>query len=301
MTGDLGERVANLSPERRALLALRRARAGSRATSAATRNRPILVTGCPRSGTTLLLLALDSHPAIHGVDEDEWDFASLDAYLEHEGYGPCVLLKSPGASHAVEAFRLFPGLSVLWCVRDPRDVVASMLNFTVHSPGQPPASWAASEYAQGQIENSLSVLDACVKEQLSSALETYYRITGRPPAARSRRELVFTGALCWRLKYELVRLYRDGDIPFRLVRYIDLTRDPKGELGQILEFLGLRWDDSVLAHHLLHSGTAIGNTDRTRPIDRSSVGKWKMTLSEEALPVIRELCSGLAQGFGYRL
>ena len=33
------------------------------------KNKPILVLGCQRSGTTLLNLILDSHPQIHGFDE----------------------------------------------------------------------------------------------------------------------------------------------------------------------------------------------------------------------------------------
>ena len=45
-------------------------------------NRPIIITGSQRSGTTLLNLILDSHPQIHGVDEMQFRNNTLQQYLD---------------------------------------------------------------------------------------------------------------------------------------------------------------------------------------------------------------------------
>ena len=90
-------------------------------------NTPILITGCQRSGTTLLNLILDSHPQIKGVDEGDFFVDLLHEYLNHPDYHPYVAFKLPKISHLVPALQFVPGIKVLWCIRDPRDVVMSML------------------------------------------------------------------------------------------------------------------------------------------------------------------------------
>lgn len=58
-------------------------------------NQPILITGCQRSGTTMLNLILDSHPKITGVDEMEFRNENLPHYLSHINYHPFVVFKLP--------------------------------------------------------------------------------------------------------------------------------------------------------------------------------------------------------------
>src|SRR5512135_1034372 len=91
-------------------------------------NIPIIVTGCQRSGTTLFGLMLDSHPQITTVDEDEFLHERLDLYLLSPEYAPCVAFKVPMEAANFMYFGKLPGVKALWCVRDPRDVVLSMLN-----------------------------------------------------------------------------------------------------------------------------------------------------------------------------
>jgi len=91
------------------------------------KNIPILITGCQRSGTTLLNLILDSHPQIRGMDEWEFEETLVDEYLTGPEYHPCVAFKLPKVSYLIPALQSIPGIKVLWCIRDPRDVVTSMV------------------------------------------------------------------------------------------------------------------------------------------------------------------------------
>ena len=43
--------------------------------------KPILITGCQRSGTTLMSLILDSHPEIFNIDEYKFEYFAINTYL----------------------------------------------------------------------------------------------------------------------------------------------------------------------------------------------------------------------------
>ncbi len=81
-------------------------------------NQIILITGCQRSGTTLLHLILDSHPEVHGIDEMQFNMQRMVEYINSPGLAPCVSFKLPVASHALRFIESLPDRKILWCVRD---------------------------------------------------------------------------------------------------------------------------------------------------------------------------------------
>lgn len=265
-------------------------------------NTPILITGCQRSGTTLLDLILDSHAGIHGIDELQFRDERLNEYLLGQQYHPYVLFKLPTYAHAVSAIKSLPKIKVLWCIRDPRDVVASMMNLRLQLDGAL-VSWAAHPYGvDGEIQNCASVLRAHMgDESIDRILQRYLQIRRLAPTQRSHVAKVYAGALCWRLKQELLTIYDLEKIDYKLVIYEKLIANPKHEIGEILDFLGVPWDDNVLKHDQLHHGRSVGNTDNERPIDSSNSGKWQKTLKYDDLGIINTLCSGMAQKYGYKL
>lgn len=122
--------------------------------------RPVLIVGMPRSGTTLVEQILASHPQVHGAGElptlaqiheavaaglatgAEPDFAVLA-----RDYIGRLARNAPGdATRLVDkqpynffflglAAGLMPGMRVIWCRRDPRDVAVSIFgeNFSSRS------------------------------------------------------------------------------------------------------------------------------------------------------------------------
>jgi protein-tyrosine sulfotransferase len=260
-------------------------------------NRPVLITGCQRSGTTLLLLILDSHPGVRGLDETDYD----PLRLSHPDYHPAVAFKLPTCAHEVLAMRAVEGLRVLWCLRDPRDVAASMLALGLPLGGQV-VCWANHPTgADHEVVNCSHVLGCTLDPGRFALLRSFHQARARPPHARSRADGVFAAGLCWRLKQELLPLYARLDVPCHVVRYEDLVLRPGPTLRGVTDFLGLPWHDDLLRHHDRHAGTAIGDTDRSRPIDPKGVGKWREALTGTDLHLLRSVCGETAAEYGYDL
>jgi hypothetical protein len=187
--------------------------------------RPIFVVGCPRSGTTLLRLILDSHPAISagpetrflwgiraleernwptlegfGLSLDEWHaqvrtlFESLHLrYAQHQGKVRWAD-KSPDYALMLDYIdTLYPDAQVIHIVRNPRDVIDAWRRFygvkSVHRAAQAWVRYVGAAHG----------------------------FAGRQPADRVTE-----------------------------LRYEDLVRDPEPTLRQLFDWLGESWSDHVL-------------------------------------------------------
>jgi len=269
---------------------------------------PILITGCQRSGTTLMNLILDSHPKIWGIDEDRFDFASIYGYLSVPMQAPFVSFKLPRFAHILPFIEMLPGCRVLWCIRDPLDTVASMVKLNLNV-GNLTASWSVHPAgAWSEINTSYWVLNNAQKVELQAHMQEFGKLSEKFSnrlkakeglADVDRRDCVYMAALCWRIKNELPSLYKDRNIDFHVVRYADLVSNPKERIAEILDFIGIEWSDEVLKHHLLHKGTSIGNTSNTRAIDQSGVGSGKKYLSQEEQDLVKTICEKTATSWNY--
>lgn len=263
------------------------------------RNKPIIITGCQRSGTTLLNLILDSHPQIRSLDEMEYDGARLGEYLTHPDYHPSVAFKLPGDVPFFRSFKALPGVKVLWCVRDPRDVVLSMINLKVEKLNGQDIVWANHDLcAMREIEHCLPHVDS---QRPPAGIEEYHRIGRIPQLLRGRRDAVVTAALCWSLKNWLLDFYAGENLPVMVVPYEGLVSNPEQTMKEVLSFLELPWHADVLRHHELHDKMYAGNTHGNRPIDSSGIGGWRRGLTDAEVALIGSICAEGAEKFGYRL
>lgn len=261
-------------------------------------NKPIIITGCQRSGTTLLNLILNSHPDVTAIDENDFDGSRLKEYLESPEFHPRVAFKLPAEAASFRAFGTLPELKVLWAMRDPRDVVLSMLSLTMQLVDGRPVSMANCTLdGKEEVEVCLEMVDS---SRLTAAVQEYWRTRQVPPHLRTHQDGVLRAALVWELKNALLDLYAAEKISYQVVVYEDLIRDPKTVVGKILSFLDLPWHDDVLRHHELHSGEYAGRTRGDKPIDPSNAGKWKSGLSEADVELIWAICGERAEKFGYR-
>jgi hypothetical protein len=244
------------------------------------------IAGCQRTGTTLMRLLLECHPAVFCYDE-ELAYGVL-ARGEHvppagkrlvgfkvprwtEVLGAEVLWDEGLAERAHEAYR---GESIIFMLRDVRDTVASMIKLEP----SPTKNW----------------LETCARPILVSKLEGE---AAGPFGRRFRRELALVresgyalplvGALYWKYKTQSYFVFRDRGWPVCPVRYELLVRQPRLHLQRVLRFLGVPWHEGVLHHpesphtEIDQNGLAIGNTDPRRSIDAASVGQWRRFLTPE--------------------
>jgi hypothetical protein len=263
----------------------------------------VLITGCQRSGTTLLHLVLDSHPAIRSVDEtDYWESGrTIDDYLADPTLPLTVAFKLPQeAAHVEQLLATHSRATVLWCIRDPRDVVASMISLPLKYGTPPTLVWACHPNgAPHELATAIPALSDDERARLAAHLERYERVREIPPAARTREHALFSGALCWRVKNELLVRYEQSSLPLYQVRYEELVTAPRQMIGALLNALQLPWHEDVLHHHQLHSGMLIGRTDAARAIDETKLGRFKEELSPDDLALIREVTGELAARLGY--
>ena len=233
--------------------------------------RLTLLTGAPRSGTTLLEKVLDSHPDITTSDEQEafpkfilpavlarqgedkllyasnLDEVPADRWLaQRERYskyiadamgesllGRMLIDKNPSMIMLIPGMlRLFPECKVIVALRDPRDVIVSC--FLRYLP-----------------LNTVSVqflsIEGTARRYLRD-MEAWFRL----------KEMISS--------------------PHLEVRYEDTVSDLPGEARRTLKFLGLDWNDVVLTYRdQLHSKQVNSPTYEAvaKPVYSSAIGRWK--------------------------
>ena len=223
-------------------------------------------------------MVLQPHPDIALIEEDDAHFhrpgmpthwLDLDRVRAFEPAGvEAIGFKAPRDTHRIEAiFSALPGVRILWIEREVYPVVASMLSLRTTDG----CSWAA-RYAPLEIEKAIT--DGSGGPALTVALR---RAAG---LADPRRRAVGLAALCWRVKQDCGRLAM-CEQPRRVHRlsYERLVPTPRETLSAVLEFLGLGWDEAVLAHPDSLSGRRPGGSDPRRPIDPAGLSRWRSCLS----------------------
>ena len=230
-----------------------------------------LLTGAPRSGTTLLEKVLDSHASIVTSDEQEaFPKFILPSLLVHKSPGSlihaeelselpteriqeerirywrymegalgesigdrCHVDKNPSIIMLIPGMlRLFPECKLLIAIRDPRDVVVSCFMRYL------PLNTASVQF--------LSVEDA---------------------AKRYVRDME-----AW------LKLRETIGSPWHEVRYEQTVMDLPTEARRALEFLGADWDDRVLSYREHLSGRRVNSPTYeavAKPIYRSAMGRWQ--------------------------
>jgi tetratricopeptide (TPR) repeat protein len=255
-------------------------------------HRLALLTGFPRSGTTLLEQVLDSHPGLVSSEEtdvlsarvmpalgagrpEDYDVAALldhltpevinrqraayvraiEALLREPVGGRVHLDKNPALNLMIPVvLRLFPETRLLIALRDPRDVVLSCyLRFLPLNPV------------------SVSFL------------------TPERTAQRYALDM-----LAWLKFRDLVRT------SWAEFRYEDTVADLPAAARKALDLLGLPWDDRVLAYReRLREKPVLSPTYEavTRPVYTTAVGRWR-NYAKYLGPVLPML-EPYAREFGY--
>jgi tetratricopeptide (TPR) repeat protein len=255
-------------------------------------HRIALLTGFPRSGTTLLEQALSAHreiisaeerdfvsrhffPAIHGslsphapVQEvlDRVDAKRLQAeraryrqtmeFFSGEAIGDRLLIdKNPAYNPVLPIMlRLFPELRIVVALRDPRDVVLSC-------------------YLRYLPLNPVSVRFLTIErtaERYAFDMTAWLRFRETIPA------------------------------PWCEVRYEDVVADLEGQARRALDVLGVEWDEAVLKYRVRPQQSPVMSPTYesvAKPIYTTAIGRWRNY--ESFLAPVLPLLDPFVKAFGY--
>ncbi|MBA2275789.1 MAG: sulfotransferase [Chloroflexi bacterium] len=256
--------------------------------------RPIVIGGSPRSGTTLLRRILDSHSRIcsgpesglflpgrvsvemlergYGLEADqirmmlrssgsqaefvEWFFRT---YRERQGK-PRWSEKTPlNVWHLDWIWKHFPEASFVHVIRDGRDVACSM---RLHPD---------RHLVQGRI------VEVRRDESMAAIIQRWVVSTGKG------------------LKFR-------GDPRYREVRYEDLVTRPRETLEPLLESIGEPFEQRMLAERA--DGEVIrrgAEFDAKGALVASSVGRWQHDLSPADIELVERLGGPRLRELGYPL
>jgi tetratricopeptide (TPR) repeat protein len=228
-----------------------------------------ILTGFPRSGTTLLEQVLDAHPAIISIEEVETFNDEAFLWLG-QGYPPdapilnmleqqsperivvarerywrameslagsaidkrMLIDKNPAFNLLIPVFRnLFPETKLIVALRDPRDVVVSC--FLRHFAINPVSAWFLT--LERTVERYLIDMSAWLK-------------------------------------------LREMTDEWVEVRYEDVVVDMSAQAARTLGALGIPWDDGVLNYRQKAKAGQIASPTYeavSKPIYASSIGRWR--------------------------
>ena len=259
---------------------------------------------------------LSSHPATRCVDEARAYPILLgrrpDADDDAES-GTIRIFKIPRYTEQLDRDRtrdpvygngpaFYRGEPVLFCLRDPRDVIASMLTLT-----EPSGRWV-DLHAKALVEFWISDNEFASRwPDEINALRHLVASSGETSAAADTAYC----AMLWAYKTSaLPELLRNGYC-VTPVHYERLVEDPEMSIRPALDAIGLPFDTAVLTHHrarhadLDEQGLAIGGTDPRRAIDRTSIGRglaaaasWSPSIYDILLPTMTRLAEALSQAGG---
>lgn len=270
----------------------------------------IFVGGSQRSGTTLLAaslcsgaetnpyfgesgsfrMLLESRHVLTQSMEDEisahfGDQQAMDDYFQDclrsflnrvlKTHAPAtsLVLKEPHMTMFFPSlWQLIPESKFVIIMRDPRDIVASMLD----------VGKKLADGGSDHLFNSGNI------EDISKSLAQFYG----PAYKEATQNEAFAKAICW-------------------IKYEDLVREPETTMDKLRAFTGLKLEDFDAARPTDRSslGNAEG-ADRLRPwttekmapgksISTDSVGRYRSILTEEQTKTVEQTVPQLMKLFGY--
>lgn len=272
----------------------------------------VLVVGCQRSGTTLTGQILGAHERAVLIDEfdglypwftamvknapdqdiktaevleksaskyrtPEKRFLHTESTIALAGSVDTLVLKAPNLTYSYRAISsLGIPVKVVYPVRDPRAVVASMMR-------------------KSQIN--------FVDNQMLRLRETPEIATLFPDETRSIEDQSapywLRAAHVWKIKSGLMSHFQQIGHPVTQFRYEDLVQEPHHWIDDIAAFCGLTRSKMLFSHEHVYVGQGPGGTDRTRPVDRTSENTWSDTLDDQMAHDVLAQAQPLAGHLGY--
>ncbi len=282
--------------------------------SVITKERPIIVTGSERSGTTLIMTILGCHPEI-AVPEVTWYYPRFRPYIH-----------TYGDLSVAENFRTLVN-EMAYGTRKPffgLDVNPVIFANEIHdlAMGKEQSfagvfTAALERYAQAQgkprwgekTPYNLFYIGEIV-EDLPDAQIVFITRDGRDVCAEFLDASfgptnIYAASELWDMGQKAVMPWRDSlkSDQWYDVNYETLVRDPVGELKKLCAFLGVDYTDELLAFHSTpiaqRRGQTKDNAALADPISDKYVGRYKYELSVRDQQIFSSIADDTMRALGY--
>lgn len=231
-------------------------------------DKPILIVGMPRSGTSLTEQIIASHPAVEGAGELV-DIDQIYREIEH------MMAKKAQKQEEM-------ALTAPECNELAQRYLATLEEITTSDTTRHVTDKMPTNFLYlGMIQQLLP--KARIIHTLRNPIDTCLSIftldfAGRHPYAYDLENLG-----CFYNEYRRImkHWYKELDIPIMDMRYDELVGDQEGWSRKLIDFCGLEWDDACLDFHKNKRVMNTASNEQVRqPIYKKSVHRWKNYESE---------------------
>jgi tetratricopeptide (TPR) repeat protein len=235
---------------------------------------PVFILGMPRSGTTLIEQILASHALVHGAGETE-TFPEINRSIARQ---------LEYAEPAPECMSLMDGPMV------EESSARYLQELALHCPT---ATRITDKFPHNFMEIGLikalfpdARIIHCQRDPLDNCVSLFFHCFTSFKASFELTELGRYYLQYQRLMAHWQKLFPDEILT---VQYEDLVQDQETVSRQMLEYIGLEWDEKCLDfQNNDRNVSSPSNMQVRQPIYKSSIGRWKL-YEEHLRPLIEVL------------
>lgn len=224
---------------------------------------PVFIIGMPRSGTTLLANILSSHPAIHAAGE-------LSTMIEKALNLPALLGIDVAYPEAVQYLTKEAAQDIISAYRERLwQNVAPGITYVIDKH---PINFRYLGFIQLLFPNAK--IFHCTRHPLDTCLSNYFQCFTHE--YNYSFDLLNTGHFYKCYKQLMQHWQQVLSLEMMEVPYESMVEDTENIARQVVEFLGLPWDERCLAPHRNARAVQTSSMWQVRqPVYRNSLARWQ--------------------------
>jgi hypothetical protein len=270
-------------------------------------DRPVIVGGCPRSGTTLFGSMLHSHPSLAMPPETRFvleaykkreEFGSLDDEAARRAAGEWVV-----SAQGTRFLQLgIDGEAVVEAVTKAPPTIGSVTGTVLKQFAEAHGKSRWGDKRPKHVEHLPAIF------RMFPDAQFIHLIRDPRGCTASLKQLGWWGWGAveslerWQKATEAGMAARSWLAPdqYLELRYEDLVADPAAELQRVCDFLRIRYVPEMLGHE---SGAALIDKKYharvSQPVDDAAVQKWRQVLTPDELALVEAKVGHLLDEFDY--
>ena len=224
--------------------------------------RPVFIVGMPRSGTTLVEQILASHPEVYGADELTTIYETVRGLEERVGSGA----KYPDFVPSLD------GTALQWGARQYLDTLQSIDDQAARVTDKLPSNLFYLGIIAVMLPGARVI--HCQRDAMDVCLSNFMQLF----ANGHDYSYDLSDIAVYYRGYEQIMSHWREVLPIRMyeVQYEELIEDQERISRELVDYIGLDWDDRCLAFHETKRAVRTASNWQVRqPIYKTSRNRWK--------------------------